>query len=119
MKIAIDYDKTWTADPHTFASIADNFSSVGHEVYIVTARSATKDYIGIDGEEAANYVPDAIDAGWIKDVIYCDGVAKKWALHHYHDLDIDIWIDDKPQSILENSTATKEILKEWRANGRV
>lgn len=119
MKIAIDYDKTWTADPDVFFEIAYQFASVGHEVYIVTARSPTKDTIGIDNEYGAVIVEQALKAGWVKKVIYADGVAKKWALHHFHDLDIDIWIDDKPQGILTNSTATKEILKEWRDNGRV
>ena len=121
LKIAIDYDKTWTADPGTFFDIAEVFHFNLNEVYIVTARSATKDDIFEVGQEteASKLLLHAEQEGIIKDIIYCDGVAKRWALHHYHDLDIDIWIDDKPQSILYNSTATKEILEEWRANGRV
>jgi hypothetical protein len=104
MIIALDYDKTYTLAPSfwdDFILMADDY---GHMVYIVTARSPTK---------------DTIEDGLPCEVIYCDGVAKRWALHHFHDIDPDIWIDDKPDNILFNSTATKEQLTEWRANGRV
>lgn len=119
IKIAIDYDRTWNADSGAFYDVAKTFYDRGHTVYVVTARSATKDNIFEEKDIAAANLLDAEQTGIVQDVIYCDGVAKRWALHHYHDLDIDIWIDDKPQSILYNSTATKEILEEWRANGRV
>jgi hypothetical protein len=125
MKIAIDYDRTWTADPLVLLHVATVFHGAGHQCYIVTARSPTKDNIfspvnfGEPLDEAAELLLGAEQDGVIEDILYCDGVAKRWALHHYHDIDVDIWIDDKPDNILANSTATKEILAEWRANGRI
>lgn len=103
MKIALDYDLTFTLDPkfwHEFAILADNH---GHEVRIVTARSPKHDKIeGLD---------------WL-DIIYCDGVAKRFHCEWFADdgkgWTPDVWIDDKPQSVDNNSTATREILDEWR-----
>lgn len=121
MKIAIDYDKTWNAQPGTFFDIAEVFHFNLNEVYVVTARSATKDNIlELDKDtQSGSLLEMALSNGIVKKIIYADGVAKRWALHHYHDLDIDIWIDDKPDNILNNSTATKPVLEEWRTNGRV
>lgn len=100
MKIALDYDQTYTADPKLWNNFIDDATNKGHDVRIVTAR---------------NPVLDKIDVGDIP-VIYCDGVAKRFVCHHFENWDPDIWIDDKPQSVDNNSTATKEVLAEWRAN---
>lgn len=101
MKIALDYDKTYTLDP-TFWNIfiASARERGDHEVRIVTARSPTLD--NIDGK--VGNVP----------IIYCDGVAKKFVCTHYAKWVPDIWIDDKPENINNNSTATPEQLDEWR-----
>lgn len=100
MKIALDYDLTYTADPKLWNNFIDDATQKGHDVRIVTAR---------------NPILDKIDVGYIP-VIYCDGVAKRFVCHHFQNWDPDIWIDDKPQSVDNNSTATKEVLAEWRKN---
>lgn len=100
LKIALDYDQTVTTDPDFWYAFRELVASYGHDVRIVTARSPTKDNI----DKHLVDVP----------IIYCDGVAKRFVCHHFHDWDPDIWIDDKPQSVDNNSTATKEILKDWR-----
>lgn len=100
MKIALDYDKTFTADPglwRTFAHFAKQF---GHEVRIVSARHQVKDNID------AKVHPI--------EVIYCDGVAKQWFCHHVAEWEPDIWIDDKPKNIYENGPLTRQQLEEWR-----
>lgn len=100
MKIALDYDRTWTADPEfweDFMNLVDNY---GHEVRIVTARS--KEHDNIDHK-----VP-------LCEVIYCDGVAKKFYCHHTADWNPDIWIDDKPENITQNGPLTRDQLKQWR-----
>lgn len=102
LKIALDYDKTYNADPSFWNGVIALAENHGHEVRIVTARSPNFDRID-----------DRVDGF---PVIYCDGVAKKFHCHWFAGWDPDIWIDDKPENINNNSTATKEILEKWRAS---
>lgn len=99
MKIALDYDLTYTKDPEFWRAFVFLSKLSGHEVRIVTARCAEKDTL-----------PELPC-----EIIYCNGVAKKFVCHHFVEWDPDIWIDDKPESILNNSPATKEILADWRS----
>lgn len=105
MKIALDYDNTYSADPglwNAFGLIAYRY---GHEIRIVTAR-----------DERHDRTAPLIEAEQHFPVIYCRGVAKKWYLTHFHpDFPVDVWIDDKPESILANSAFPPEGLAEWRA----
>lgn len=100
MKIALDYDETFTRDPDFWKMFANFAKNVGHEVRIVTARDRTHDNI----DERVGDIP----------VIYCNGVAKWFICHHFEDWDPDIWIDDKPQSVHNNSNFTKPDLARWR-----
>ncbi|NSZ63457.1 hypothetical protein G6L16_008905 [Agrobacterium tumefaciens] len=106
MNIALDYDSTYTADPqlwNLFISVCENS---GHDIRIVTARDDRH-----DRTDALITLEKRLP------VIYCRGVAKKWYLsHHGEGFVPDIWIDDKPESILENSTFAPDKLAEWRAN---
>lgn len=105
MKIALDYDLTFTLDPVMWEEFIILAERSGHEVRIVTARSPVHDNINnqIDG---------------LVDIIYCDGVAKRfhceWFAENGDGWMPDIWIDDKPQSVDNNSTATREVLAKWR-----
>lgn len=100
MKIALDYDLTYTLDPVFWAWFAEVSKARGFDVRIVTARSPTLDNI----DDRVN-IP----------IIYCDGVAKKFVCTHFAKWLPDIWIDDKPSAIDYNSTATPEFLEEWRS----
>lgn len=104
MKIALDYDRTYDQDPDfwdEFLLLADEF---GHDVRVVTARNAELDNIDEEVLEGT-------------DIVYCDGVAKKWYCQHRLDLWVpDIWIDDKPEGILQNGPLTEEQISEWRKN---
>lgn len=111
MKIALDYDNTFNLDRDFWTEFAEMAEEWGHEVRIVTARSPTDDRL------ASNRV-----AGL--PVVYCDGIAKRFFCRWFvdktatdvHGWNPDIWIDDKPESIGQNSSATEEILKNWRAS---
>ena len=108
MKIALDYDLTYSADKvfwNNFIHMASFRDDV--KIYIVTARHPVKD-------ELSNEQVHPSVRAILEDIIYCNGVAKKWHLHHNHDLDIDVWIDDNPNNIMNNSSASKEFLVEWR-----
>ena len=105
MKIALDYDLTFSLDPAFWQSFALRAALSGHEVRIVTARDDRYDRTA-PLAEVENMIP----------VVYCRGIAKKWYLEHFSDFAPDVWIDDKPESILANSTAAPEVLAEWRAS---
>lgn len=104
MKIALDFDDTYTLDPdfwNTFIALAE---SLGHEVRIVTAR-----------DDRFDRTRALVEIEKLVRVIYCRGVAKRWYVTHFGDgFTPDIWIDDNPESILENSSFTPDDLHNWR-----
>jgi nuclear transport factor 2 (NTF2) superfamily protein len=80
MLIALDYDKTYTADPALWDNFVDLAQSRGHTVKIVTMRR-----------------PDeAIDTD-VVDVVYTSRKAKSSVIR------ADIWIDDSPQWVYQDS----------------
>lgn len=107
MKIALDYDKTYTLDKEFWDDVIYRAEKRGHEVRIVTTRSPSLDLITDDRLPCQGFP-----------VVYCDGVAKRFHCHFFADdykgWDPDVWIDDKPEGVDNNSTATKEILQKWR-----
>lgn len=106
MKIALDYDGTYSSDPEFWNKMIRHARSSGHEVRIVTARDERFDRTAALAE-LEKRIP----------VIYCRGVAKQWYLTHFGDGFVpDVWIDDRPQSIFVNSEFSPEGLADWRAN---
>lgn len=84
LKIALDYDETFTAAPDLFTSFVSGALASGHEVKFVTARS--KDWDNGD----ISYHAGRLGIG----IIYCSLEPKRF---HY---DADIWIDDTPEAIV-------------------
>lgn len=89
MKIALDYDQTYTADRPLFASLVREITGKGHDVRFVTARYSNRN-------NNKDIEADAKALGI--SIIYTDGRQKEpvtfrlgWAP--------DIWIDDKPSAI--------------------
>jgi hypothetical protein len=76
MKIALDYDNTFSADPEMWSNFIMYACSRGHEVKIVTSRhpSCPVPVTGIG-------------------IVYCAFKAKD---QHW---DADVWIDDDPKHI--------------------
>jgi hypothetical protein len=106
MKIALDYDQTYSADPHLWTDFINSSRRLGHDVRIVTAR-----------DDRFDRTDPLIRVEQFLPVIYTRGIAKKWFLTHFGQGFVpDVWIDDKPESILANSTVTQEALADWRAN---
>ena len=105
MKIALDYDKTWTADEDLWFAFVRLAKRMGHDIRIVTIRDERHDRTA-PLIELEKHLP----------VIYTRGVAKKWFCTHFTDGWMpDIWIDDKPETIFENSQFPPEGLAAWRA----
>jgi len=92
MKIAIDYDKTYTADKKLWDAFVKSAKKSRHAVRFVTSRSVTGDNRSL--------INDAKKLG-IR-VIYTAGTAKE---KHCKEVGWkpDIWIDDQPESILKDS----------------
>lgn len=79
MKIALDYDNTFSAAPALWTAFMIMAASHGHEVKIVTSR------------HPGTPVPLPTHAGF--EIIYCSFTAKR---KHYA---ADIWIDDDPAHV--------------------
>jgi hypothetical protein len=100
MKIALDYDKTYTADPDMWRHIIAVMRGMSHEVMIVTSR---------DPNDLVE------DRDWFEKytipVIYCDYWAKRQVCEQ-RGISIDIWIDDNPYFI--DHPFPEEEANKWR-----
>ena len=76
MKIALDYDNTFTQDPELWSHFVNLARVRGHTVTIVTSRHPD--------------LPVPVDG---LDIVYCRFTAKR--KHHQ----ADVWIDDDPKHI--------------------
>lgn len=105
MNIAVDYDGTWSASPNFWAAFVRLAEAHGHRVRVVTARSEIH-----DRTEPLQAVERIVP------VIYTRGIAKRFFLEHFvPDFPVSVWVDDRPESIIANSTFTPEQLVTWRA----
>ena len=86
MNVAIDYDDTYTLDPMAWDSIIKLLENSGHKVFCVTKRY----------EHIADDIKEALD---IKIIFTPKGMSKMQATK-LSGINIDVWIDDKPQSII-------------------
>ena len=89
MLIAIDWDRTITADPTCFMRVIDEFAKGGHEFIVVTGRKE-HDRIGLVDPRWKIRLPKA--------VIYANGKLKRKAAEEAG-YKVDIWIDDEPGTI--------------------
>lgn len=106
MRIALDFDQTYTLDPDCWFDVINTFQEAGHEVVVVTVRHPYWD--------AHPYIDDLYKQ-LLVDCIFTDGKAKK-AFCEERGINIDVWIDDRPQTILGDSAwnHTHPDLKQWR-----
>lgn len=105
MRIALDYDGTFTEDRGFWTDFISNAQARGHEIHIVTFRTKGVDDIPEEQELKS----------WMGvDTIYTDRNAKR---RHCDDLGvkIDVWIDDQPELIVNESTWNNNQLAVWRA----
>lgn len=106
MKIALDYDKTYSLDPEFWDIVISAARAFDHDVRIVTIRDPRYDRTA-PLLEVEKKLP----------VVYTRGMAKKAWLTNNGAGDNwfpDVWIDDKPETIGLNSGLDQEGLKKWR-----
>ena len=83
MNIGIDYDETYTLDKRLWDKIINLFLDSGHKVYCVTKRY--------------KHLADDIRSDMKIPIIYA--TKSKMEAVAFKNISIDVWIDDKPQSI--------------------
>lgn len=105
LSIAVDFDGTFNADPHLWMNFMQMARTLGHNPFIVTFRDDDYDFDPLLRDVAKNDFK----------VYYTKGVAKRWWCQHYGPGEVDIWIDDTPEAIIENSKLTVEQVAAWRA----
>lgn len=81
LKIALDHDDTFTADPELWTAFVQHAIARGHAIHIVTYRHKEWDNEDIEENAAKLGVP----------IVY-SGMRQK---RHVHEA--DIWIDDSPE----------------------
>jgi len=85
--IAIDYDRTWSADPSTWNAVYELLLSRGHQVIMVTGRKQWTD------DMKRGNLPESLR------IFYTNGQLKEWSLRTQRGPKVDIWIDDMPGMI--------------------
>lgn len=105
MKIALDFDGTFTADPYLWRDFIGSAIGFGHEVRIVTARDEHND--GINWKRVGCTMAPC-------PVIFCDGRAKRKVVRE-QGFAVDVWIDDNPYGVIASTSfAGPETLLAWR-----
>ena len=104
LNISLDYDNTYTADPKGMKALIRCLQSSGHTVFCVTMRHAE-----IDWNEDFKELKEKYDV----ETIFCDGRAKRKVTQD-RNIGIDIWIDDTPKGVDEDSPFTGQELLDWR-----
>ena len=107
MRVALDYDGTYTLDPKLWDTFIALFEANNHTVCIVTFRDERYDRTDLL-DKLSTYIP----------VYYTRGVAKKWWYEQFGTGDVDVWIDDTPEALLHNSAFPKDKLEEWREDNK-
>ena len=90
--ISIDFDGTLTDIPEALALLAASLKSQGHRVIVITRRYETEE----NQAEVSRYLADnkiAVDR-----VVFAGPLCKKIAASIVGE-SVDIWVDDKPESI--------------------
>lgn len=82
--VCIDYDGTFTTMPGVWKTIAEMLRANGANVFCITSRFPNVPVNDFPGE-----------------VHYACG-QPKWEFAHEHDIQVDIWIDDQPQTVGEH-----------------
>lgn len=86
MNIAIDFDCTYTNDPELWDAFIVQARARGHCLWCVTCRHETEE------NAIACDVPGVL-------TIFTDGAPKQWFMREKR-IEIAVWIDDDPRSIL-------------------
>lgn len=101
MNIAFDYDNTITSDPRLFEDVMSMFAAAGWDVYVVSGRLHV----------AAKPLAYLRDLPFIQGVYTTDYQNKRGYMEE-KGIEIDVWVDDYPESIIYSlDKETQELIK--------
>ena len=86
MKIALDFDSTYTLDPDSWNKFIETFKNAGHQIYCVTMR--------YDNDDERRDVVNSLH-GKVDNIIFT-GRKSKLEYVASRGIKIDVWIDDNP-----------------------
>lgn len=89
--IAVDFDRTFTADPVLWRSFMTTARRRGHSVYIVTGRNQSS----VSAQLIRRYLGEAAK---FTHILFCHHGPKRAAAES-RGVQVDIWIDDVPEVI--------------------
>jgi hypothetical protein len=98
VRIALDYDNTFTADPKAWTEFIHLMQREGHVVYCVTMRYPPE-HPKFGGE--TRDVQRAL--GHLVDGLFCTGRQAKEKFMLERGIKIDVWVDDTPGWILQDA----------------
>lgn len=91
MRIALDFDGTYTADPELWDEFISKARSRGHAIDLVTMRHPH------ESESVDRQIKGKVDS-----IVYTGRKGKKRHME-FIAKEVDVWIDDCPQFILEDA----------------
>jgi hypothetical protein len=95
MKIALDFDNTYSLDPPFWDTFIRNARLSGHNIMVVTGRRE-----GVFPEDFHHFTIPVYKTKYM---------AKRAYMREIEGIEIDVWIDDKPEAILENLEGTPKM----------
>lgn len=99
MKIGLDWDGTVSLDPITFGTAVKVFLDAGHDISIVTWRSAPESASGRGSNGRWEDMEQVFENwGFRLPVVYCNGRAKRECFA------ADVWMDDNPAAVVFSLT---------------
>jgi len=90
LNIAIDFSGTWNRDHETFMVVSELLQDHGHNVFIVTNRKPRQKGFVEEKVLQAHIEPSQV---------YFAGLTPKRQYMRNEGIEIDIWIDDEPESV--------------------
>jgi hypothetical protein len=93
MTISVDFDRTFSADPRLWGEFARQSVADGNTVVMISRRPET------DREEVMGTLGDYADA--FSQVLLVGGDTLKADAAQSAGIDVDVWVDDSPQTITD------------------
>lgn len=90
MIIALDYDKTYTRDPKLWDKFIDSAHNSGHKVICITMRKP-------------NLAEEIDRTNFVVDQLYYTSRKAKLIWAKANNIEVDIWIDDKPGWLFDDA----------------
>lgn len=103
LTIALDYDGTYDEDPDLWDFFIEKCLKRQHDICLITFR-----------DDRYDKTPLLLKLEKKIPVYYTRGVAKRWWADQFGPGKVDIWIDDRPEAIINNSMFSASELQIWR-----